>query len=239
MQAAETRAGSDAMSGGYAMYGQCRLVRRVIWKSRAQRGMWSVTVVMRNPLRENRPQVPFVERNHPIETLAPYGPDEALTIRVRLRCPHQRLQHVERHRPKGLVHGWREDAIAIVDQETIGAIQRQTVPELLDRCTGISPTIPGRNGRTVRVRPARHRHTPDRLKGGRHHDEEVAGEHGAGMIVGGTSPTIVLIGRRDLGAVTACSVAPCAATPSDQASRGAPPRYAPHPTFGYERPYPR
>ena len=45
MQAAETRAGSDAMSGGYAMYGQCRLVRRVIWKSRAQRGMWSFTVV--------------------------------------------------------------------------------------------------------------------------------------------------------------------------------------------------
>ena len=35
MQAAETRAGSDAMSGGYAMYGQCGLVRRVIWKSRA------------------------------------------------------------------------------------------------------------------------------------------------------------------------------------------------------------
>jgi len=54
-----------------------------------------------------------------------------------------------------------------------------------------------------------------------------------------TDPTIVLIGRHDLGAVTACSVAPCAATPSDQASRGAPPRYAPHPTFGYERPYPR
>ena len=34
MQAAETRAGSDAMSGGYAMYGQFRLLRRVIWKSK-------------------------------------------------------------------------------------------------------------------------------------------------------------------------------------------------------------
>ena len=50
MQAAETRAGSDAMSGGYAMSGQCGVVRRVIWKSRTQRGMWSFTVVMRNPL---------------------------------------------------------------------------------------------------------------------------------------------------------------------------------------------
>ena len=28
---------------------------------------------------------------------------------------------------------WREDAIAIMDDEAIGALQRQTVPELLDR----------------------------------------------------------------------------------------------------------
>jgi hypothetical protein len=33
---------------------------------------------------------------------------------------------------------------------------------------------------------------------------------------GGTSPTIVPIGRHDLGAVTACSVAPCAATRQTQ-----------------------
>ena len=93
MQAAETRAGSDAMSGGYAMSGQCGVVRRVIWKSRTQRGMWSFTVVMRNPLHKNRPQMPFVERNHPIETLAPCRSDEAFTMRVRLWRPYRRLQH--------------------------------------------------------------------------------------------------------------------------------------------------
>jgi hypothetical protein len=53
MQAAETRVSNDAMSGGYAMSGQCRLVRRVIGKSRAQRRMWSFTVVIGNPLRKN------------------------------------------------------------------------------------------------------------------------------------------------------------------------------------------
>ena len=60
----------------------------------------------------------------PIETLAPCCPDDAFTMRVRLRRTHRRLQYLERHRPKGLVHGWREDAIAIMDQEAIGAIQR-------------------------------------------------------------------------------------------------------------------
>jgi hypothetical protein len=76
--------------------------------------------------------MPFVERNYPIETLAPCGADETFTMRIRLRRSHWRPQHLERHRPKGLIHGWREDAIAIMDQEAIGAIQRETVPELLD-----------------------------------------------------------------------------------------------------------
>jgi hypothetical protein len=76
------------------MSGQNRLVGWVVRKARAQRGMWSFTVVMGNPLRKNRPQMPFVERNYPIETLAPCGPDEAFTMRVSLAAPHRRLQHL-------------------------------------------------------------------------------------------------------------------------------------------------
>jgi feruloyl-CoA synthase len=53
MQAAETGTGNDPLSGGYAMASQFRLVRRVIWKPRTQRGMWSFTVVVRDPLRKN------------------------------------------------------------------------------------------------------------------------------------------------------------------------------------------
>ena len=84
----------------------------------------SFAVVMGHPLRKNRRKMPFVERNDPIEALAPCRPAEAFTIRVRLRRTHRRLQHLSRHRPKGLVHGRREDAIAIMDEEAIGAIQR-------------------------------------------------------------------------------------------------------------------
>ena len=74
----------------------------------------------------------FVERNHPIETLASCGADEALTMRVRLWRTHRRLQRLERHRPKGLVHGWREDAVPIMDDEPVGTIQRKAVAKLLD-----------------------------------------------------------------------------------------------------------
>ena len=42
------------------------------------------------------------------------------------------------------------------------------------------------------------------------------------------------IGHHDLAAVTACSGARYVATPSDQASRGVPPRCAPHPMCGCE-----
>jgi hypothetical protein len=77
MQSAETWPGNDTMSGSYAMSGQNRLACWVVRNARAQGGMWSFTVVMGNPLGKNRPKMPLVQRNHPIETLAPCRPDEA------------------------------------------------------------------------------------------------------------------------------------------------------------------
>ena len=132
MKPAETRVGNDTLSGRDAMSRQLRFVHRVIRKSGTQRRLWPFSVVMGN-LRKNRPEVPVVARNYPIETLAPCRSDDTFTRRVRLRRPHRRLQHLERHRPEGLIHGWREDAVAIVDEEAMRLIQGQTVPELLDR----------------------------------------------------------------------------------------------------------
>ena len=133
--------------------------------------------------------MPFVERNHPIETVAPCRPDEAFTMRVRLRRTHWRLQHLERHRPKGLVHGRREDAIAIMDEKAIRAIQRQTVPELLNRPfrRGVVGEIPVHDPAGADVEE---NEDVQPLKGGRHHDEEVAGEYGAGMIAQERGPRL-------------------------------------------------
>jgi hypothetical protein len=38
--------------------------------------MWAFTVVVGHPLRQDSPQMPLVERNHPIETLAPSGSND-------------------------------------------------------------------------------------------------------------------------------------------------------------------
>lgn len=76
--------------------------------------------------------MPIVDRNHPIETLASGGANEAFAVCIRLRRAYRRLQHVKRRRTKGLVDGRREDAVTIMDEKAISAMQRKIVPELLD-----------------------------------------------------------------------------------------------------------
>jgi hypothetical protein len=133
----------------------------------------------------------LAERDHPIETLAPDPPDEAFTMRIRLRRMRRRLQYLWRHRPKGLVHGWLEDAIPILDEEAIRAVYRQTIPDLLDRPfrVGVVGEIPVHDPACADVEADEH---VQPLKGGRHHDEEVTGEYGAGMIVEERRPRLNL-----------------------------------------------
>ena len=144
-----------AAVGGRSASPACRFV----WQSRTQGGMWPFTVVVGNPLRQHPPEMPLVERNHPIETLAPSGPNESFAVRVGLRRAHRRLQHVQRHRPKRIVNGGREDAVAIVHDEPIGPVERQAVPKLLDR-----PLSRGMRGDDSSARSA-----VSRCRGGRRH----------------------------------------------------------------------
>ena len=69
-----------------------------------------------------------------------------------------------------------------MDEKAIGAIQRQTVPKLLDGPfrRGVFGEIPVHNPACADVEDDE---DVQPLKGGGHHDEEVAGEYGAGMIV--------------------------------------------------------
>ena len=85
------------MSGWQTMSGRCRVPYRFVRHSGAQRGMRSFTVVAGHPLCQGLSEMPLVERNHPIETLAPGRPNEAFAMRVRLRCSHRCFQYLERH----------------------------------------------------------------------------------------------------------------------------------------------
>jgi hypothetical protein len=57
-----------------------------------ERAMGARRVVVRDVLRQHRPQVPFVDDYQMVETLASQRPDETLGDRVRLRRPDRREQ---------------------------------------------------------------------------------------------------------------------------------------------------
>ena len=82
---------------------------------------------------------------------------------------------------KGLVHGRREDAVTIMDEKAISAIHGKAVSELLDGpfCRGVVGEIPVHDPACADVEDDE---DVQPLKGGGHHDEEVAGEYGAGLI---------------------------------------------------------
>lgn len=92
-----------------------------------------------------------------------------------------RPQRLERHRSECLVDSGREGAVAVVENEPMGSVQWDTVPELLDRPFGcrVVGNVPVQNSscgdvdEDEDVQPA---------KRGRDDQEEVAGEDGAGVI---------------------------------------------------------
>ena len=61
--------------------------------------MWAFTVVVGDPLRQDAPQMPLVERNHPIETLAPGGPNESLAV-ARAMVPADGEPDARHHPPR-------------------------------------------------------------------------------------------------------------------------------------------
>jgi hypothetical protein len=73
---------------------------------------------MGHPLRKNSPQMPFIEWNHPIETIAPCGSDDALHIRVLPRRSQCRSNGLGVHRVHGGRH-MRKDRIAIMRTHTM------------------------------------------------------------------------------------------------------------------------
>jgi hypothetical protein len=55
VQATEPSPGDDAMRGWEAVPGQCRPAGRFVRQSWTQRGMWALTVVVWDPLRQDPP----------------------------------------------------------------------------------------------------------------------------------------------------------------------------------------
>ena len=68
-----------------------------------------------------------------VETLPTEAPAQSLAYPVRLRCAHRRPQNLYAKVCQILVDFLSEDAVPIVDDETIRMVARQRFPELLQR----------------------------------------------------------------------------------------------------------
>jgi hypothetical protein len=66
--------------------------------------------------------VPLVEWNHPIQTLATNRADQPFAIRIRLRRPHGRLENRQTHGRHGGIDALGVDAVAVVNDLSIGLI---------------------------------------------------------------------------------------------------------------------
>src|SRR5215813_2910142 len=95
--------------------------------------MWPPAVIVHGPIPNSNVKVAFVEWNQEVETFATKAAAQSLAHRVRLGGPHRRTQNPYTQIGKTLVDILREDAVTIVDDETIRMIARQGIPELLQR----------------------------------------------------------------------------------------------------------
>src|SRR5215471_11009204 len=144
--------------------------------------MWPPAVIVHGPIPNRHLKMAFVEWNQEVETFATKAAVESFAHRVRRRGPHWRTQNPYAQIGKTLVDIRREDAVAIVDDETIRMIARQGFPELLQR-----PFRRGM-GRDVVVEnlAGSDLHDNEDVEGtewGGDHHEEIASHHYLGVVV--------------------------------------------------------
>src|SRR5712691_3847865 len=124
MQPAQQRLRDDSKADRQAMI-VCLLASRLalrIWDARSQARMRASVVVMSDPLHEYPTDVPLIQRNHPIQTLATNRADQPFAIRIRLRGSHGRLENRQTHGPHGGIDALGIDAVAVVNEPSMGLI---------------------------------------------------------------------------------------------------------------------
>ena len=87
---------------------------------------------MGDPTSQELPEMVLAERYHPIEKLPSQCSHQSLTDRIRLGRPIRRLQNAQSQVPNGLIQCLGEDAVAIVDQESILVLRWERFPKLLE-----------------------------------------------------------------------------------------------------------
>src|SRR6516165_9693292 len=98
----------------------CRQTRTWLGNTRPQSHGRATFVVMAYPLHEAVPHMVCRQGNHVIHTFPPQRADEPLAERIGLRSPHRRLEHPQPQVADALIKLLREEAIAVMQQESVG-----------------------------------------------------------------------------------------------------------------------
>ena len=117
-QAAQTWASLHAAGRGERRWRRDQCVRESL--------MIPFTMIVLDELRDGPSEVAFAERNHPVEALLFDGSDEALRVRVRIRCHHRRQHDANPRIAEPLPHVLAPFSIAIADQD-VGIAQQPGV----------------------------------------------------------------------------------------------------------------
>jgi hypothetical protein len=151
--------------------------------------MWSPSVVVRHPLRQDSSQVFLAQRNHEIQTLTAYPSHQTFAIGVRLWCSRRSAQHPEPKSLELLVHLCREDRIAVADEEPVGMIAGNRFAKLLQSpcCRWMRRDV------AMHDSPCSDLHQEEHIESSEpssHHDQEIAGDDGLSVIADKRPPVL-------------------------------------------------
>ena len=138
-------------------------------------------IVVSDPFRQQATQMPFVERNDPIEAFTTRRADHSFAVGVCLRRRHRRLEHLQSHRVERAVHSRPVDAVPVVHHEAVSGLTRHTRTKPLYRPFGsrMRGHVPVHDPTCTHVE---HDEDVEQSEPCRHRDEEITREHVAGMV---------------------------------------------------------
>ena len=94
--------------------------------------MWTTTVVMDREFFQDHPEVTLVDWDQEVKALTPYASHEPFAECIRRRRSDRSFQGPHSEPLQRLIHAWRKDAVPVMNQESVGMVERKELAELLD-----------------------------------------------------------------------------------------------------------